>query len=194
MNIPLTFRKSFLDPEEAGVALTMAAGGAGEDEKQLGIAVEGQKGDRWCWAAVAVSLRRVRRKDLPPLEQCQLAQIVIPGDLHCCGTLKAPTECDKAAFLEDALTASEVSFSGPDSTFSFPAICDHIRGDRPVACRIDFPPPELPHFVVVDGFNADDRKLSVEDPKRGPLTMTVTSFVTDYNGEGGTWGATFRIG
>ena len=81
----------------------------------------------------------------------------------------------------------------PDDTFSFPDICAEIRTGKPVVCRIDFPSPNLPHFVVVHGFDVDRRKLSVGDPQRGLLTMDVTSFVTDYNGEGGEWGATFRM-
>jgi hypothetical protein len=191
MTISRVFREALLEDPPEGFAVAAAING--EDERDLGIAVEPQRGDRWCWASVAVGLRAFRRPDLPRMEQCELAERVLPGDLHCCGTPRAPEQCDKSAFLEDALTAAEVGAFPPDPTFSFSGISDEIRSDKPVACRIDFPPPKLPHFVVVDGFNVDRRQLSISDPQRGALTMDVTSFIADYNGEGGEWGATFRL-
>src|SRR5207237_3840662 len=137
-----------------------------EEEKHLGFTVEHQKGDQWCWAAVSVSLRSLLRPDLPPLEQCRLAESVLPGNLSCCdGTDQAPQTCDKAALLDDGLSAAEVTASRSDAPIPFFDIREQIRDrKRPVACRIDFPSPNLPHFVIIEGYiDGDDRQYSVTD-------------------------------
>jgi len=166
-----------------------------EEEKHIGLTVEPQKGDQWCWAAVAVSLRALLRTDLPPLEQCRIAEMVLPGGLSCCdGSDQAPPVCDKAALLDDGLTAAGVAAARTDSPISFHDVCEQIRHERPVACRIDFPPPHLPHFVVIEGFiEGDDRQYSVTDPKRGKGMMDSVTFESDYAHEGGTWRATFLM-
>lgn len=192
MPLPKTFKLALAEFGAEGAFDPLAPA---EAENHLGFTVEPQKGDQWCWAAVSVSLRALLRSDLPPLQQCRLAEIVLPGGLNCCdGSDEAPPVCDKAAFLDDGLSAAGVAANRNDSPLSFHDVREQIDQQRPVACRIDFAPPRLPHFVVIEGYiEGDDRQYSVTDPLRGKGMMDVATFESNYAHEGGLWAATFRM-
>lgn len=168
------------------------AGGAGPMQHNIGIPIEHQQGDNWCWAAVSVSLRNFQTPG-SPLRQCELAQIQLSHN-DCC-TTPLPAACDQTNFLEIALANAGVAADNFPGSLSFSDLCDRLRINKAVCCAIQWFSGGF-HFVQVDGFirnGARGDEVVVNDPLNPGGRMTYNTLVTNYGTDAGQWVWTYRV-
>lgn len=174
------------------------------------LVVEPQCRLDWCWAAVAVSVARVRGAapgNVPT--QCAFAY----GELHaaglpvtpslCCGgdcdaervdDCSAPMELDDALFRLGCLAAENGIVAGPPSE---ELLISELAQGRPVCGRI-YQSGSVSHFGAVVGMYTDPSGtvwFLVSDPIYAPGTVspqTIHSLHSDYCAKGGRWVTSYR--
>jgi hypothetical protein len=163
---------------------------------RIGVERVPQTRTRWCWAAVSVSMRHFLRSDLPRITECKLAEIRLGHtQQHDCCTPPPIESCNVENFLERALHDAGVEVRVHSGVLFFPDVRDELSANRPICVRIDFSPPNLDHFVQLDGFEEGNPPMYiVNDPQRGELRMSESDFRTNYNNERGAWQATYLLG
>jgi hypothetical protein len=157
--------------------------------------IEKQLEDKWCWAAVTVS---VDHYFFPAStsSQCQIARDVL-SIADCCSN---PDGCNRAAKLQDALTDVSRLTEILPRPLRFDEIQREIDAKRPVCARIAWNEGSA-HFVVVSGYRQSAsgvQSVEVADPLFPSSTLEYDVFVSAYqNGEvpqgGGQWVATFLV-
>jgi len=155
--------------------------------------LEKQICDKWCWAAVAMS---VDHYFFPAATstQCTIAKGVLQID-ECCSKSES---CNKPAKLQDAL--KEAGFSPeiiPDK-LTFREIRKKIDTGVPVCARIAWNAGGA-HFVVVCGYRvsaAGTEMVEIADPLFPSSLILYSEFVSAYQNTqepkgGGQWVASF---
>lgn len=197
---------SFLQPLQplAGPGgATADAGAPLHFERVPGIVMLRQQHTKWCWAAIAQCVLKVRRGISRSQEEIAVTHMVKTGRAQCsaphaghsngtsCGDGTCGGLCNDQHFLRIILT-EQGCYQGTMSAESAPAFSDlkrQIDQRRPVACRIDI--PELGgHFVLVSGYALDAAGDWVEvldpaNPEGGSAVasrkMRHSEFVSSYS-------------
>jgi len=147
---------------------------------RLDIAMERQRGDNWCWAAVTKAvgdfLNVVRT-------QCEIANAV-KRQSDCCDE---PNPCDTTERLECALAqvATVRHHNGPATVDS---VVRALEGSRPVGACIEWRGGGF-HFVLITGIRTGDMPVvEVMDPARTmgdePVPHSLNVFMSRYPGDG----------
>lgn len=172
---------------EASSTVLKAFGGT----DNLDIAMPKQIGKRWCWAAVSISFQDFRKTGSKTL--CSLVKETRNHTHDCCAVLPPLQDCDQEGTLADALPRVNVSFA-PDGALTFSQVVTQIRDQhKPIGCFIDFNPPAIDHFVAIDGYVEATQELRVKDPQLGPLKISISDMLFNYNNKGGRWRKSFVV-
>jgi hypothetical protein len=164
----------------------------------MGFNIQKQQHDKWCWAAVSVSLERYF-VPTSTLTQGQMATEVlgIPG---CSGN---PGPCNQPAKLQDALdvvrqrTASgprPLTFPAPRGRLTFRELGQELDGSLPVCVRIGWEGGGG-HFLVLSGYqqlSSGDQLVDVADPFYGDGTIDYNELAFAYV-DSGQWTATYPV-
>jgi papain like cysteine protease AvrRpt2 len=164
----------------------------------MGFSIQTQQQDKWCWAAVSVSLEHYF-VPTSTLTQGQMATEVL-GIAGCSGN---PGPCNQAARLQDALdvvrqrTASgprRLTFPAPRGRLTFSQLEQELDGSFPVCVRIGWDGGGG-HFVVLSGYQqltSGGQLVDVADPFYGDGTITYDELSFSYAGRG-RWTATYPV-
>lgn len=147
----------------------------------LGLAMEQQQQDNWCWAAVAVSVTRfIAGVDV---DQCAQAN----EQLHRASCCDDPASCNLQMPLDPRL------FVRTAGAFPIEIVKQQIDGRRPVGVRITWSGGGA-HFVCIDGYNVAGAVpiVSVRDPWYGDSTVPYSVLATSYHATG-TWTDSYRV-
>lgn len=161
----------------------------------MGVDLQMQQQDNWCWAAVGTSATLFFTPN-SSLTQCSLANQVLnqaPG--FCCNVSNAAgPQCNQCADLSQALTTTGTLASFAEATLPLQSIRAQINNAVPIAARIGWDTGGG-HFVMVTGVGPDDPQgdnftlVEVEDPSQsyyGSHFVTYATLVKGYRGLG-TW-------
>lgn len=185
MNIAAAIRKRLIQ-----AAPVPPTGGAAPTAHNIGVLMEGQEEDNWCWAAVSVSIRNSLQPALPPLRQCELANIQL-NRADCCTS----GQCNQTSQLEVALANAGVTADNQQGFLSFGDIEQRIVLDKPVCCAIQWQSGDY-HFVQIDGFienGPGGDEVVVQDPIFDSDTITYQALLSNYHGLGGRWIWSYRV-
>lgn len=157
--------------------------------------IQKQLEDKWCWAAVAVSVDHYFFPGSTS-SQCRIARDVL-GVPQCCGD---PDACNTAAKLQDALDAISRLREILPRALLFDEIRQEIDAGQPVCARIGWNGGGG-HFVVVSGYRqtvSGTQLVDVADPLFPNSTVLYDEFVSAYQNTeepegGGQWTATFLV-
>lgn len=168
------------------------AGGSVPSQHSIGVNMESQIGDNWCWAAVSVSIRNSLGFG-PPMMQCE---VVKPQLVHsdCC-TIPLPGGCDQTGQLEIALSDAGVPASNQGGSLSFVDLQNRIGIDKPVCCAIQWASGAF-HFVQVDGYIANGPRgdeVFVNDSDGPGGRMSYGTLVSNYGADTGQWVWTYQV-
>jgi hypothetical protein len=172
---------------------------------QINFVEEQQQGDKLCWIAVAVSVRR-HFNIVSTLLQCQLAKALLGLEARCCTQAKGvQRKCDQPGQLEDALahplvnhlatgTAANPNPKG-NGPMTFAEIKEQIDRDLPVCFYIDWGDEEPGHFSVISGYNESRGKqyVYVNDPMLGSGPRPYSRVVSNYHLDHGAWTFSYRL-
>jgi hypothetical protein len=156
----------------------------------IGVTMQPQEGDNWCWAAVAVSVRNFL-DPADPLRQCDLANTQL-NRTDCCQDPK-PGDCDVPSALDLALTNAQVPSTNQSGTLLFSEVATEIGGNRPVMCAIRWASGFVYHFIQIDGFVQSGRgnELIVNDPQMPQSRIPFNTLFSTYRGTG-SWVWTYK--
>ncbi len=148
--------------------------------KFLGMTVEQQKQDNWCWSALAVSVRKFLSGDV--VEQCEQVN----------KQLRRATCCNDQASCNVAFILDRTLFSPAGGVFSFDQVKQQIDSGRPLAVQILWNGGGNAHFLCIDGYNNAGAAplLSIKDPIYGPSMTPYDALVSAYQGSG-LWNASY---
>jgi hypothetical protein len=149
------------------------------DWRRLAFTVQHQLQTNWCWCAVTVSVANFYGASLT---QCTFANTFL-SRTDCCTASGGSGPCNQQARLGDALrTAGHLASVSPSQP-SFATIQGEIDGGRPACVRIEWSGGGG-HFVVVDGYLAQDQFVGVEDPWSGATDVRLSTLNSSYLGTG----------
>jgi len=148
----------------------------------LGLTMEQQKQDNWCWSAIAVSVRKFLTGEV--VEQCDQVNRQLRRTT-CCAD---PASCNVPFILDRTL------FAPAGGVFSFDLVKQQIDSGRPLVAQILWNGGGNAHFVCVDGYNNAGAapRLSIKDPIYGPSTVPYDVLVSSYQGSG-LWNASYVV-
>ena len=163
--------------------------------------METQEKTHWCWAAVAVSVKKFFAA-ASTLTQCDVVfpvlsnDGVIPGVRNCCTNKDL---CNFPAVLQDALQLGITNNLRRTATNPLPfagrtSVKSELRAGRVVAARIAWPSGGG-HFVVIDGFTqytSGAQIVNVADPFYEAGLMFYDELVSSYLGDGA-WTDSFLL-
>lgn len=161
----------------------------GQDEVVLDFTLEKQLLDKWCWAAIAVSLAKFYRP--VQVHQAELAGKMLgfdAADFAADDTLKE--RYNQTFLLYKALEAvhsySHWSLGKP----CFERLQYEINNGHPVCCRIEWYRGNA-HYAVIRGYNARSREIYVEDSLHASEKIPFDRFPAHYKKAGGAWTETY---
>jgi hypothetical protein len=166
--------------------------GPDDNGKNLPFAMETQKREEWCWAAVSVSVARFY-DNATEWRQCSLVSEEL-GVATCCENV-APQECNQPWYLENGLDRVGHFSQKIDASVSFADLMQEIDQERPVGCWVRWP-DGTGHFVVVNGYAQDfsvaptAEYVSIRDPRYGNADYPYLKFLTAYR-KVGTWSLSY---
>ncbi len=164
-----------------------AAGGGLGGRKVLGASLPQQEERNWCWAAVASGVASFFGKTI---SQCEVASRTL-GDDCCAG--RGP--CDRPWSLDDALHAVDHYRGFAEGTVSLGEVATEIDRSAPLAARIQWKRDGGGHFILIDGYDADEDLVVVRDPatSEGPQWMPIREVASAYRSGAGYWSHTYWV-
>jgi len=153
-----------------------------------GFSMERQEQDKWCWAAVSVSVAHFYGTS--GWSQCTLAA----DELHldCCsadGPVRGNSGCNRAWYLDSPLSRvghlARISWSFE----GFPNVQNEINASQPFCARIAWNGGGA-HFVAVGGWSIDPigtEFVDIYDPYYGFIQTPHASFLSAYRSSGDSW-------
>jgi hypothetical protein len=160
--------------------------------------IEPQEKLNWCWAAVAATVSQYFFPEVA-LSQCGIAKHVLNTTSNCCGDL--PSECNRPASLESALTAVNTLLNKNLDNRTLPRflkfeeIREQIDSGRPVCARIQWIGEQRAHFVMICGYSVSrsgTQWVDVADPYWGNSVVPYTQFVSSYL-NAGVWSDSYLV-
>jgi len=135
--------------------------------------------DNWCWAAVAVGVRKALGGS--QLDQCKVATLAF-RPRRCCGPNKRL--CDESSVLAPALFGFQLPFAASPPELDIGFVQKNIDAGLPIPVRMKS--GDQGHFVVIAGYQLHPRgsRLYVWDPEDGvrnePTLDTLLTAYHDY--------------
>lgn len=154
--------------------------------KTLGLVMQKQQQDEWCWAGVSTSVS-LYYDPKSGFTQCTVVNAGLK-QTTCC-TDGGSEACDQPWQLELALGIVGRLNRDFGGKLPLKAIAEQVERTRPVGLCIDWKGGGG-HFVVVDGYDEKAGKIDIKDPLFGHSVVAYDSFPESYQG-GGTWGWTY---
>ncbi|WP_162996444.1 papain-like cysteine protease family protein [Mucilaginibacter celer] len=147
-----------------------------------------QQLERWCWAAIAQGLTAYYHQNT--IQQYEIASQVLGFD---CSAYTDSTDvserCNINYNLDKALEAVNCySHWSPGKPF-FERVQFEISMGRPVCLRINWFKGDA-HYVMINGFNAANATLHIQDSLHGPSQIVYKHFPSKYRA-GGVWAETY---
>ena len=161
----------------------------GGEEVVLDLAMERQALERWCWAAIAVSLSAYYHSKT--ISQHDVATLALGFDCSGFSGNEALKErCDINFSLDKVLELlhcfSHWSLGKPH----FERVQFEIANGRPVCCRINWYKGDA-HYVLIKGYNMHREEIYLEDPLHGSSAIRYHDFPAKYKVSGGAWTETY---
>jgi hypothetical protein len=155
---------------------------------QASFTIEHQKQDRWCWAAVAVSVGRYYKRSTKA--QCELVSEQL-NNVTCCGG-GAGGACNQSNSLRPSLTSVGVDHLLAPGAAGVADIQYEINNRQVICLRYQWS-GGLGHFAVIEGCaQIPAAWVAVEDPWFGWSELTLTNLANgNYLGPGGAWTDTY---
>ena len=158
--------------------------------------IEKQREDKWCWAAVSVSVDHYFSPGSAS-SQCRVARDVL-GIAQCCSN---PDDCNTPARLQAGLSVVGRLKAILLRPLQFNEIRREIDALRPVCVRIAWNGGGG-HFVVISGYRlsaSGAQLVEVADPLFPSSTVLYDVLISAYQNAqeplgGGQWTATFLVG
>ncbi len=146
----------------------------------LGLSMEPQQQDNWCWAAVGVSVKKFL--GAATIQQCEQANLQLRRQ-SCCSD---PEGCNLSWILDPAV------FPPSAGAMPFDTVKQVIDGHRPIAVRIAWSGGGY-HFVCSDGYNSSGTApvVAVKDPWLGASSVPYDVLASSYQGIG-SWSDSYR--
>jgi len=156
---------------------------------QVPFTIEHQKQDRWCWAAVAVSLGRYYKRSKKA--QCTLVSEQL-NNVTCCGVNASSDACNQPNRLGPPLTSTGVDHRSAPGAAAVADLQNEINNKRPVCLRYLWS-GGLGHFAVIEGCaQIPQAWVAVQDPWLGWSELTYADLANgNYKGPGGAWTDTY---
>lgn len=152
--------------------------GGGARSKVLGLVMQQQMGDFWCWAATASSVSKFYDHQ-SQWTQCDVASACLAQ--ACCAS---PKPCDTPFVLEDPLQRTGNLQGSPfPGTATWEQVQTEIDAGRVVCCFIDWG-DQSGHFVAISGYDRDTNDVVIDDPLYQRDTMPYDVFVSAYEDRG----------
>jgi hypothetical protein len=160
--------------------------------------MEWQELQEWCWAAVAVSVRKYLNGDVPNWTQPSLATPVLRAEHQISPAVDCdanPDLCDFGAALDDAaLQTGNLAPQGTlvDQFLTFESIVKWVDQKMPIGARIAWFGGGA-HFIAIDGYRdagAAGKMVHIQDPFFGPALLSYDDLVSNYP-PGGVWQDTY---
>jgi hypothetical protein len=156
---------------------------------QAPFEVEHQKQDRWCWAAVAVSVGRYYKRS--QMAQCELVKKQL-NNVSCCGVNASSSACNQPYSLPPPLTVAGVDCLVAPGVADVNDLQNEINNNRPVCLRYQWSEGGG-HFAVIEGWaEIPEAWVAVEDPWLWWSELRLADLVNgNYKGPGGAWTDTY---
>jgi len=156
---------------------------------QVSFTIEHQEQDRWCWAAVAVSVGRYYKRSKKA--QCELVSEQL-NNVTCCGVNASSYACNQPNQLRPSLTSAGVDHRWAPGAAGVADIQNEINNNRLVCVRYQWS-GGLGHFAVIEGCaQVPPAWVAVGDPWFGWSELTLTDLANgNYMGPGGVWTDTY---
>ena len=168
----------------------------GAAQKQLGMTMQPQGQQNWCWAAATATVSAFYNKP-PVLTQCDVASQCL--GLSCSvDPLPAPQtppwECDRTYALDTALSvAGHLRGDAVDGQVPFQTIKSEIDAGHPICCHISWG-SDTGHFIAIVGYSdGAEADVVIEDSLYGagkPALLPYDVFRQSYQ-QGGNWDYTY---
>lgn len=159
---------------------------APSEEISLGLRMQQQLEDEWCWAAVSTSLALFFQPS-SPWTQCEVVNAEL-GQTTCCQD-GGSSLCNQPWDLTKALQLVRHWLDDFEEEPSVSGIAEQLTMRRPVCLCINWTGGGG-HFVSVDGIDEKAGQLHIADPLFGPSYVAYDGFPASYQG-GGIWGWTY---
>lgn len=170
---------------EAPIAVFTPAG----EEIVLRISPERQTMDRWCWAAIAVSLAQYYHARA--LTQHEIATRVLGFD--CSGFSEdagLKQQCNVNLGLDKVLQSVGCFSHWSPGKPHFERVQFEIANGRPICCRINWYTGDA-HYVLINGYRANSEAIHIADPLHGSSVIPYLDFPAKYKGSGAAWTETY---
>ncbi len=189
---PLIATKSRAKSKKAGAVRPKAISplGGAAVWSRLDFAMLHQEQSNWCWCATSLSVRRYY-DPTTALSQCQAANTILPRTDAC--TSPTDSNVNKPWFLDDALTdLGNLREPIVNGSLAWDATKSEIDTGHPLGCRTAWSGGGA-HFICVEGYLDDTTKMvAVDDPIYGQSDVTLSTFLTMYQGSG-TWTHSYKV-
>jgi hypothetical protein len=154
----------------------------------LDLTLEKQERDKWCWAAIAVSLANYyygeKRSQFDIVSRVLAAADYTPGG-------RVPKECYNLEYnLDKALKEVGCWSHWSPGKPNFERIQFEINAGRPLCCRIEWYHGNA-HYILIRGYTVTTREVYVEDSLHGSHKMPFDNFPSHYKKAGGVWTETY---
>lgn len=187
MSLPKLFEDT-RQPLNLDASLSATGGGqpGGSSGTTLSFVMQHQEQDRWCWAAVTVSVFDFYKHSSGSL-QCDVVNAEL-GRNDCCAN---PAGCNQVGPLDRPLNRNHNLKVLKSGATVFLTLNTEIENGRPLGCRIAWDGGGA-HFVAVHGYSsqgfgaAATNSIEIADPWYGSSSQNFSSFPRTYQG-GGTW-------
>lgn len=165
------------------ISPAIAPGGAAPAAANpLPVSISGQEQQNWCWCAVGSGIGDFYHGTAT--RQCSFASRVLAMTPNaCCGT-SSGGPCDKAWYLDRALTTARC-FDRMDDVATRPTTFGDVQREidagQPLGIRVQWRHVGA-HFIAISGYSTSssgESLVTVEDPY-GPVTSTMD--ISDLNG------------
>jgi hypothetical protein len=191
--VPLMTTRSRVKSKKARATARPKTGsplGGAATWSRLDFAMLQQEQSNWCWCATSLSVRRYY-DPTTSLSQCQAANTILPRTDACTDPTNA--NVNKPWFLDDALSdLGNLRESIVTGSLAWDATKSEINTGHPLGCRTAWSGGGA-HFICIEGYLDDTTKMvAVDDPIYGQSDVTLTAFLTMYQGSG-TWTHSYKV-
>lgn len=158
----------------------------------LGVKLQKQILQNWCWAAVTSTVSFYYNDNEQGWKQPALAARLLKSS---CGSItgvnagEAPDVCNQQVDIVSALSLSGNLAGQLGRPLTMDEIISQINRSFPVCCQIRWPGFDGSHFVLLYGYNDSDTRLVIGDPdpeRGGVFLVSYGELARDYR-EGGEW-------
>jgi hypothetical protein len=179
---PISFDAQY---SAAAAAVLPPKGGQGPGAVAITFAIQNQRLDNWCWAAVAASVAGFFTPG-NPWTQCKIASTLL--NASCCSDPAPNPPCNDTFYLDRALQlVGHLGSTMKSGAANLSELQTQISNSRPLCAYIDWGNGGDGHFITVSGYDLATAEVRADDPDGATQTwMSYTKACNAYPG-GGSW-------